>query len=519
MEEELLSIDARCSALARDGQFVRAAGASEWPDGTVAGTYEFIHELYRSVLYEGLPPAQERLLHQRIGQRLERAYGQSADDLAAELAVHFERGHEPVRAIAYMEKAATLCAGRGAHREAIATLRRALKLVALLPDTQERIDRAIFLNLRLGASLLVAEDYADPAVEATFQRCRELAEQAEVLPPLLTALAGLHACHAARAQLADAARIVPRMVELAEQLPLPQAALVAHTCAAWLRWSQGELAGAREHVMQAIAAKPSEPISFPSTFDVVGYAFGTAAFVELALGNLSDARTRSEEGLAWSRQSTRPVDRATALALASMLHALMNEPAAAGVRAREAIAVAEEHGYRQWRASARFISAWASADEGLRGGSLGNMMQSLDDYTRMGLRALLSPFLCLAAHAHIRAGKKQAGMGLLTQAEAHVRDTGERWYEAELHRVRGTSVQAREPRQAEAKFQQAIAIARTQGAKLWELRATVDLATLWRHEKKREAARHLLAPILSSFAHDVDGVDLRAARALQARLA
>src|SRR5262245_13827314 len=142
-------------------------------------------------------------------------------------------------------------------------------------------------------------------------------------------------------------------------------------------------------------------MSFPSTFDLVGYAFGTAAFVELTLGNVEAARLRSEEGLAWSRQSTRPVDRATGLALAGMLHAFMNEPSSAGTLAGEAVAVADEHGYRQWRAIGRFIAAWASADTERSAGSLKTMMQGLHDYTRMGLRAALASLLCLAARAHI----------------------------------------------------------------------------------------------------------------------
>ena len=519
VEQDVVSVEARCDALARDSQFLRTADPWQWPDGTVAGGYRFSHELYRSVFYENRSPARGRLLHRRIGERLERAYGSRADELATELSVHFDRGGDPARAVAYLEKVARDCNRRGAHREATASVLRALELVSMQPDTPERTDRTIFLNLQLGAALLVAEDYADPAVEAVFQRVQQLAEQANALPPLLTALAGLHGYHAARAQLTDADRIVPRMIELAERLPLPQASLVAHTCAAWLRWNQGELARAREHGLQAITAKPVEPMSFPSTFDLVGYAFGTAAFVEMALGNVDAARIRSEQGIAWSRQSTRPVDRATALALAGMLHAFMNEPAAAGRLAGEAVAVADEHGYRQWRAIGRVIVAWASADAGRTAGALEAVMQRLDEYTRMGLRAVLSSLLCLAAGAHVRAGRKQAAMELLVQAEAHMRDSGERWYEAELHRLRGTVVRSREPRTAEAHFRQAIEVARAQGARLWELRATVDLATMWLREGKQEAARHVLQPVLSSFARDVDAVDLQVARQLYARLA
>jgi len=519
VEQDVVSVEARCDALARETQFLRAAGPWQWPDGTVAGGYRFSHELYRSVLYQNRPPARGRLLHQRIGERLERAYGPRADELATELSIHFDRAGDPARAVTYLEKVAMECNRRGAHREATAAILRALEIVSRLPATPERTDRSIFLNLQLGAALLVAEDYADPAVEPAFLRAQELCEQVNALPPLLAALAGLHCYHAARAQLTDAARIVPRMIELAELLPLPQTTLVAHTCAAWLRWNQGELARAREHAARAITATPDEPMSFPSTFDLVGYAFGTAAFVEMVLGNVGVARSRSEEGLEWSRQSTRPVDRATALAVASMLHAFMKEPSAAGRLAAEAVAVADEHGYRQWRAIGRFITAWASADAERSAASLGPMMLGLDEYTRMCLWAFLPSLLCLAAHAHMRAGRKQAARELLARAERHVRDSGERWYEAELHRLRGTIVPSREPRTAEAHFRQAIDVAREQGAKLWELRASVDLAALWRQEGKQEAARHVLEPVLASFADEVDGVDLLAARELYARLA
>jgi DNA-binding winged helix-turn-helix (wHTH) protein/tetratricopeptide (TPR) repeat protein len=519
VEQDLVSVEKRCSALARDGHFLRAADPSQWPDGTVAGSYQFTHELYRHVLYESLSPAHKRLLHHRLGHRLEQAYGQRADEVATELSLHFERGRDPARAINYLEKAVTHCTRRGAHREAIATIRRALEMVALLPDTPERTDRMLFLNLRLGALQLVAEDYADPAVEATFQRCRQLAEQAQALPPLLSSLAGLHTCYAARAQLADSARIIPLMVALAEQLPFPETTLVAHASGAWCYWSCGELATAHQHSMLAIAAQPAEPIEFPSTFDVVAYAFGSAAFIEMGLGNLATARARVEQAVAWSRQTARPVDRATALALACMFYAFINDLSAAGERAREAVAVAEEHGYRQWSAMGRIVTAWVAAVTEQSAGSLADVIARIDEYTGMGMLSQLSAFLCLAASAHLGAGKKRAGLQLLARAEAHMHDTGERWYEAELHRLRGELVQARDPQKAEASFQHAIDVARAQGAKLWELRASVSLATLWRQEKKMDTARQLLEPILSSFAGGLDAPDLQAARALQARLA
>jgi tetratricopeptide (TPR) repeat protein len=432
--------------------------------------------------------------------------------------VHFERGRDATRAVGYLEKAAMHCTRRGAYREALATLRRALEVTPLLPDTPERSDRVLFLTLRLGASLLVAEDYADPEVGATFQRCRELAERAEALPPLLTALAGLHSYHSARGEVAEAVSLVPRAVALAERLPLPQATLVAHTCGAWSHWSRGELVVARDHATRAIAARPADPMSFPSTFDLVGLAFGTSAFIEAAMGNVATARAVSDEGLAWSRRTARPVDRALALTLAGMLSAFMDDPAVAAERAREGLAVAEEHGYRQWTIAGRIVAAWAAAVAQPEAHRRADVMTHIEEYKRMGLRGLLAPFLCLAARAHVGTNTAQAAIDLLDDAESCARESGELWYEAERHRVRGEIVQALDPREAEASFRRAIAVARAQGARLWELRATVSLATLWSRGKKRVAARQLLETVLSSFVDDVDAPDLLAARALRARL-
>ncbi|HEY2386976.1 MAG TPA: AAA family ATPase [Candidatus Binatia bacterium] len=515
---ELEEVEEGCDALARDGQFLRATGLAEWPDGTVSGAYEFIHELHRGTLYARLSPAHLRLLHQRVGCRLERGYGVRADVIATELAQHFERGRDAARATKYLEQAATQYIWRGAHREAITTLRRALEMVRSFPDTPERVDRLIYLDLRLGASLLVGEDYADHAVKATFQRCAELAERAKALPPLLTALAGLHAYHAARAELGDALRIVPRLIELADMLPLPQATLVAHTCAAWSNWSRGRLAAAREHARRALVAKPETPMPFPSTFDLVGYAFGTGAFAEMTRGDLAAARALSAQGLAWSRETARPVDRATALALAAMLHAFMNEPALAAEQAAEAVAVAEEHGHRQWRATARVVAAWAAALAKPGTKALAAIVEQIDAYTTLGLRAQLSPMLCLAAEAHAAGERKREALELLARAETHVRESGEEWYVAELYRLQGEIAHVRDPRAAQAAFERALATARTQGARLWELRAAASLAALWGRQRKRAAAREALDPVLGAFPADLDAPDLVAARALRARL-
>jgi hypothetical protein len=91
----------RCEALARRGQFVRSAGVSEWPDGTVAGRYAFIHALYQHVLYARIPAGARAELHRWTGARLEQGHGHRTVEIAGELAMHYTEGRDFSRAARY----------------------------------------------------------------------------------------------------------------------------------------------------------------------------------------------------------------------------------------------------------------------------------------------------------------------------------------------------------------------------------------------------------------------------------
>lgn len=133
LDTDLLTTEAACAELAGRRQLLRPAGVSEWPDGTIAGRYCFLHAFYPEVLHRCLPPALRMQLHRRLGERLESAYGTQAREIAAELALHFEAGRDAVRGIHYLRHAAETGTRRHAHREALGYLTRALELVRRLP--------------------------------------------------------------------------------------------------------------------------------------------------------------------------------------------------------------------------------------------------------------------------------------------------------------------------------------------------------------------------------------------------
>jgi DNA-binding winged helix-turn-helix (wHTH) protein/tetratricopeptide (TPR) repeat protein len=146
--EEVEPVEEGCARLARRQQFLRAAGVSEWPDGTVAGRYRFLHWLYQDVLYQRVPAARRRSLHRRLGERAEAAHGEAAGELAAELARHFEQGGDHRRAIRYLRQAAHKACRRSAQREALHHLQRALDLGERLPEGERADSRRAVLEQR-----------------------------------------------------------------------------------------------------------------------------------------------------------------------------------------------------------------------------------------------------------------------------------------------------------------------------------------------------------------------------------
>ncbi|MGH8515051.1 MAG: transcriptional regulator, partial [Gammaproteobacteria bacterium] len=142
------AVDECCEALAERGQMIAQAGITEWPDGTVAGRYRFLHALYEDFLYQRLAAAQRLRFHKRLAERLAVAYGEQSHQVAAELADHFERGCDYARAVRYLGQAAENAARRYANREAVAYLSRALALVERLPPAEQEGTRVGLLQRR-----------------------------------------------------------------------------------------------------------------------------------------------------------------------------------------------------------------------------------------------------------------------------------------------------------------------------------------------------------------------------------
>ena len=170
-------VEAICDGLAAHGHFIADTGLTVWPDGTRSGRYRFHHALYPQVLYEALGTARRGRLHHQVGARLEAGYGARAGEIAAQLAVHFERGGVVQRAVHYWQQAGANAARRHAHHEAIAALTKGLALLATLPESPERTRDELTLLLSLGELLMAAKGWGSPEVGEVYTRAHTLCHQ------------------------------------------------------------------------------------------------------------------------------------------------------------------------------------------------------------------------------------------------------------------------------------------------------------------------------------------------------
>ncbi len=310
LEETGERMEELCEGLAQREQFLRARGTEALADGTVTGRYGFLHALYQQVLYERVAAARRVRLHRRIGEWEEAAYGQRVSDIAAELAVHFERGHDSGRAVRYLTHAGENALRRSAHPEAISLLTKGLELLMTSPETPERVRHELALQATLGATLAVTKGYASPEVERAHTRAFQLCQQMGETPQLFPVLAGLWGFRFLRAELHTAKELATQLFRIAQSVPDPALLPWAHTVQGLTLSMLGESAAALEHLEEGIASY--DPQLYGPDRTQVGAqdpkvtCLSFAAWRLWRLGYPDQARQRVDETLALAQELSHP---------------------------------------------------------------------------------------------------------------------------------------------------------------------------------------------------------------------
>jgi predicted ATPase len=372
----------------------------------------------------------------------------------------------------------------------------------------------------------VTKGQAAPEVAHAYTQAHALCQQVGETPQLIPVLFGLWRFYISRPQLHTARELGETLLRLAHQAHDPALAVVAHYTLGVARLRLGALTAARRHLEEGSARYTPDQRRAP-VFRIgndlgVGCRIYTAMTLWL-LGYPEQALARLHEALALAHALSHPYSLAFTLGEAAVVLQCRRDVPAADEQAEAAIALSTEQGFPQWGAMGTIVRGWALALQGQGEEGLAQVRQGIASYRATGA-ALFVPYFCtLLADVSAHLGHPADGLQALAEAQTLVEQHDERYWEAEVCRLRGVVLlkptEAPQAEEAEVWLQQALDVARRQEAKSLELRAAMSLSRLWHQQGKRQEARDLLAPVYDWFTEGFDTADLKDAKALLDALA
>jgi len=487
-------------------------------------TYLFKHALIQDAAYQSLLRSTRQQYHQRIAQVLEARFPELCETQPELLAHHYTEAGVLEQAISYWQRAGQRAIERSAPVEAIAHLSKGLEVLGMLPDTPARAQQELGAQIALGQAWMAAKGQGVPEVEHAYTRARELCRQVGETPEIFPVVWGLGRFYLVRAEYQTARELAEQCLSMAQRVHDAALLLVAHHALGGTLYHLGEFTLGRAHLEQGIALYDRQQhhhLAFRYGMDLGAWCLSYLAWPLWQLGYPDQALRRSNEAITLAQELSHPLSLAAALDYAAMLHYSRWERHATQERAEAGMALASEKGFPQFLTVGMMMRGWALAMQGQGKEGIAQLRQGLAALRAAGAEVARSRDLALLAEAYGKVGQTEAGLTVLAEALAVVDKTGERFWEAELHRLKGELLlvlSTDKTTEAEACFRQALDIARRQEAKSLELRAATSLSRLWQQQGKRAVACALLAPIYGWFTEGFDTVDLREAKALLEKL-
>jgi class 3 adenylate cyclase/predicted ATPase len=478
--------------------------------------YTFKHALVQDAAYSTLLRARRTQLHAAIADTLERGFPEVVAAQPARLAQHCAEAGLTEKALGYWLAAARQALARSALTEAVMQATKGLDLLPGLPDGASRQQHELRLQLVLGAAFTATKGHAAAVLGQIYDRARQLCKLLGDPPQLVPVLLGQWIHRVMRSELGQARLLSEelqargaRTNDVSARVTGCYAAGVTHTCL-------GEFAAARTCLEQVLVLYDAGRRH--AVLDERVAALSNLHCVLTVLGYPEQGRSRRDEAVAEARRISFPYPLADAL-LWTFLGDWSGGKEGMLARADELLSIATEYGFIFFIAAGTIFRGWCLALNGQKATGVALLEQGIES-CRATSSLLLLPFaLTLLAEARAQVGQHEQGLDHLSEAARLIEVTEVRWGEAELHRTRGdllASLQRSDA--AEAGFRDAIAVARRQSAKLWELRAATGLARLWREQERENEARALLEPVYNWFSEGRDTPDLAAARTLLGEL-
>jgi predicted ATPase/DNA-binding SARP family transcriptional activator len=492
-------------------------------------TYLFKHALVQDAAYQALLREPRCALHSRIAEALESQFAESQPEL---LAHHCSEAGLVEKAAGLWGKAGLQSLARSGLMEAVAQLNRALSQIAALPSTAALRRQQIEFQVAHANALMHTKGYASPDTKASFDRARSYIERAEALgePPedpllLFSVLYGFWVGNFVAFNCDALPCLAAEFLALAERQGTTVPLMIAHRLMGTSLMGTGNIERSRPHYEKAIALyDPCEHRPMATRFgqDVGVVVLSYRAWTQWLLGHPEAALADSDLALKAAREIGQGATLMYALAHASWTYLWVGNYAAANKLVEEVIALADEKVAVAWKAFAMMQQGSLLALTGQASNAAQIMTSGIGAWRSTGSTLWTPWYLSNLARTYAELGQFGDAWRCIGEAMTAVETTKEKWCEAEVHRMAGEmALMSPEPdaAKAEAYFERALAVAREQQAKFWELRAAMSMARLWPDQSKRLQAYELLAPVYDWFTEGFDTLDLKEAKALLDELA
>jgi predicted ATPase len=485
--------------------------------------YTFKHALVQDAAYSTLLRNRRQQLHARIATTLESRFPEITATQPAILAQHCTEAGLVEKAVNYRLKAGQQAVARSAMREAVSQLRKGLDLLRNSADDTWRWQHELDLQITLGQALIATQGYWAPEVGETYARAHQLCQQLNWPPQFVAVLYGqceYHLC--LREDLALAHQLADELLTLGEAQNDKAIKQVGHHSRGAVRMWLGNFVAGREDNEQSL--KLHAPAHGALFATVMAEDPRVAALISISsalsyLGYADQARARDAEALAMANQLGHAYQRAFALGL-FFCNWTVQPLEDTLQRAETVLAIATEHGFPMFQLIATAVRGWCVATLGQPDEGISQLQQGVTAWRSPGMEIGVPMLLTFLADAYCRAGRPEEGLKQIAEAARSMEVRNERIYEAEMHRIQGElSRSMGKVSAAEDSFGKGLAAARRQSAKLFELRAAMSMARLWRDQNKRNEAHELLAPVYGWFTEGFDTLDLKEAKALLDELA
>ncbi|MGA2895335.1 MAG: adenylate/guanylate cyclase domain-containing protein [Xanthobacteraceae bacterium] len=480
--------------------------------------FAFKHVLLRDAVYDSLLRGKRRETHADIAAVLEQHFAELVENQPEILAYHYSEAGNIPAAIHWWRKSGGRALANSANVEAISHYRNALRLLSGMPDTAERSKEEIEIQLALGIPLIAVSGYAAAETREAFERALTLCVKLGNPPEYFQALFGLwgHAWMGGKNDqaLAMAHEFMTRAQALANRDLL----MMAHRIMGSTLLTVGEFSSSRLHFEETIGLSDSasrRPLSSLYMVEPQVASLLLLSWDLWFLGYPDQSLARVSQALALAQDLAQPYSIAFAHYMSSVVHLLRGDATAALKSAEQSLEISKEQRFSLYVLLSGMSRGRALAELGRARDARIAIERHIDEARQKGVGFMLPMMCSWLADVHAESDDYETALSIVEQTLADLNDATGRSWEAELHRQRAHFVLARDAAkvaEAESDLKSAIDVARRQSAKSLELRASTDLATLWRAQDRPDEARDLIEPIYRWFKEGTATADLKRAQ-------